>query len=430
MENIYNRFLECTGVSTDTRTLQQDELFFCLKGENFNGNKFAKDAIAKGAKYAVIDEREYELPGKTILVDNVLKTLQNLANYHRRKFSIPVIGITGSNGKTTTKELIAHLLSQHFKVLFTNGNLNNHIGVPLTLLRLKKEYEIAIIEMGANHPGDIQELCDIAEPNYGIITNIGKAHLAGFKNIEGVIETKTALYRSVEKVSGTLFVNADDSILMKVIPAISKIEYSAQSSSNATIHGELIELTPLIHLKWNSVTYSSEALSTKIIGEYNFYNLLAAISIANYFEVPVTKINQGVESYSNENNRSQLKITAKNQLIMDAYNANPSSMSSAINSFDKVSHSNKLMILGDMFELGDESQIEHQKIVDLVREKQLTTYFVGERFYACRGEFEQQQFFQTKNAAIQRLKSQSPIDALILLKGSRGMALESLVDFL
>lgn len=429
MEKIYAKFLDCSGISTDTRTIEKDNLFICLKGQNFNGNLFAGDAVQKGAKYVLIDEKEYEIEGKTILVDNCLKTLQKLANYHRSKFNIPVIGITGSNGKTTTKELTAHLLSQSYNILFTKGNLNNHIGVPLTLLLLKKEHQIAIIEMGANHPDDIKELCDIANPGYGIISNIGKAHLQGFKNIEGVIKTKTDLYKSVAKNKGILFVNFDDKILKNNIPAqTAAVYYSGADNNTSHIKGQLIRLTPFIHFKWSNQGYESPELITQIIGEYNFYNLLAAITVADYFNVQIDLINKGIETYRNENNRSQLTRTERNELIMDAYNANPSSMHSAIISFSKIERPDKLMILGDMFELGDESQEEHKTIIETAEKTNITTYFIGKNFYSLRGN--KTNFFESKDNFISYIKELLPSNYLILLKGSRGISLESLVSFL
>jgi len=429
MEKIYAKFLDCSGVSTDTRTIEKDNLFICLKGQNFNGNLFAGDAVQKGAKYVLIDEKEYEIEGKTILVDDCLKTLQELAKYHRSKFKIPVIGITGSNGKTTTKELTAHLLSQSYNILFTKGNLNNHIGVPLTLLLLKKEHQIAIIEMGANHPDDIKELCTIAEPDYGIISNIGKAHLEGFKNIEGVIKTKTDLYKSVANSNGTLFVNFDDKILKNNVPdKTTTIYYSGADNNNAPIKGRLIRLTPFIHFKWCNQRYESPELITQIIGEYNFYNLLAAITVANHFNVPPDLINTGIETYRNENNRSQLTKTERNELVMDAYNANPSSMHSAISSFSKIERPNKLMILGDMFELGTESEEEHRIIIETAERTNITTYFIGKNFYGLRDD--KNNFFESKDDFINYIKVRSLNDYLILLKGSRGIALESLVSFL
>lgn len=429
MEKIYSKYLECTGVSTDTRTIEKGNLFFCLKGENFDGNTFAKKAIELGAKYVMIDNVDYQIEGKTILVENVLKSLQHLANFHRRQLRIPIIGITGSNGKTTTKELTAHLLSQKFNTLSTKGNLNNQIGVPITLLKITKKHEIAVIEMGANHPGDIKDLCEIAEPNYGIICNIGKAHLEGFKNLEGVIETKTALYRSVQQNKGTLFVNIDDNILMNNLPGEGNyIYYSGEDNVKATIKGNLIKLTPFIHLKWSEGVYHSNGIETQIIGEYNFYNLLTAITIANYFGVNSDKINQAIKVYTNENNRSQLKETQKNTLIMDAYNANPSSMNSAINSFVKVDHTSKIMILGDMFELGLESELEHQKLIEKVEETSLPAYFVGERFYEFKND--KNNFFKTKGEFREFLIQNPILKSLILIKGSRGIALETLIDLL
>ncbi|HRO75073.1 MAG TPA: UDP-N-acetylmuramoyl-tripeptide--D-alanyl-D-alanine ligase, partial [Crocinitomicaceae bacterium] len=307
--------------------------------------------------------------------------------------------------------------------------LNNHIGGPLTLLKLKKEHQIAIIEMGANHPNDIQELCEIAEPNYGIISNIGKAHLLGFKNIDGVIQTKTALYRAVQQNNGLLFVNSDDEILCKNLPtSVKYLFYSAAEKQDLYITGKLVKLTPFIHLKWKNQDYESPELETQIIGEYNFYNLLAAITIATHFKVDPEKINTAIRDYRNENNRSQLVKTAKNELIMDAYNANPSSMKSAINSFNKIEHSNKLMILGDMFELGDETFEEHKNIVKLAQDTHIKTFFVG-NYFATHAQ-QENNFFKDKETLRTYLNEHSIANYLILLKGSRGIALESLVDLL
>lgn len=430
MENIYSHFLQCSSVSTDTRTIAKDTLFICLKGENFNGNKFALEALNKGAKFVLIDEKEYYIDHRTLLVEDCLKTLQELANFHRKQFNIPIIGITGSNGKTTTKELTAHLLSQQYNVLYTKRNLNNHIGVPLTLLNLREEHELAIIEMGANHPDDIKELCNISAPNFGIITNIGKAHLLGFKTIEGVIQTKTALYRSVIANNGTLFVNHDDSILTEHCSFYPKVNYyTGQGTTSSFISGSLTRLTPFIHLTWQSDSFKSQDLETQIIGEYNFYNLLAAITIATYFNVSTNNINKGIISYRNENNRSQLKATDTNELIMDAYNANPSSMTSAINSFSKIERSNKTMILGDMFELGEESFEEHSKIILLANQTNIPTFFIGKYFYEHKSP-DSSNFFESKEDFISYLKIQPFVHQFILLKGSRGIALEELLTFL
>jgi UDP-N-acetylmuramoyl-tripeptide--D-alanyl-D-alanine ligase len=359
-------------------------------------------------------------------VENCLKALQELANFHRKQFNIPILGITGSNGKTTTKELTAHLLAQKYTILCTKGNLNNHIGVPLTLLNITHQHEIAIIEMGANHLGDIKELCEIAEPTYGIITNIGKAHLLGFKTIEGVIETKTALYKSVCANKGLLFANNDDEILLKNLPVQSNVLlYSGKQNHQAKVTGELIRLTPFIQLKWTSKNYTSPEVKTEIIGEYNFYNLLAAITIADFFEVSPELINKGIETYRNENNRSQLKQTNHNDLILDAYNANPSSMSSAISSFKKIDRVNKLMILGDMFELGVESSSEHLKIIQLAEESGISTFFIGNYFFEHKKN--KSNFFASKEDFKKHLETFQIVNHFILLKGSRGIALEELI---
>lgn len=428
MIELYKKFKECSHVSIDTRTLQNGCLFFCIKGANFNGNKFAEEALNKGAKFVVIDDEDYFIDQRTILVENSLKALQDLASYHRSKLSIPIIGITGSNGKTTTKELIGHLLSQKFNVLYTAGNFNNHIGVPLTLFRINENHDMAIIEMGANQPNDIQELCEIAAPTFGIITNIGKAHLLGFKNLDGVIKTKTALYRYIAENNGTLFVNLDDEILLNNIPhGVSMITYSTTGKTVATVQGKLDKLTPLLHLSWQNESYNSPTIATQIIGEYNFFNLVAAITIADYFKVDSEQINKGIESYVNENNRSQLVKTTTNEMILDAYNANPTSMRSAIQSFAKIDRTTKIMVLGDMFELGEETFKEHQAIVHLVEQTKIPCYFIGEHFYEHASS---PSFFKTKEEFIVYLSENSITNSFLLIKGSRGIALEKITAYL
>lgn len=423
---IFDLFYTCTGVCTDTRKITKDCLFICLKGENFNGNLFAKEALQKGAKYVICDEEKYANDTSIFYVPDALKYLQKIANIHRKKMNIPVLGITGSNGKTTTKELVAQVLKQKFKVLFTEGNLNNHIGVPLTLLRLQENHEFAIIEMGANKFKDIEELCAIAEPNYGIISNIGKAHLEGFINFEGVIRTKKELYDSILLNQGELFVNQDDSILTSILPDNIQIHTYA-SKSNADIKGELIELTPFVKLKWETAGYQSPVIQTKMIGEYNFTNFLAAICIGHYFGVPSDQINKAIESYESTNNRSQLHKTERNTLILDAYNANPSSMQSAIRSFSLIENDSKLLILGDMFELGPDSESEHSKIIELNSELGNSCIYIGKNFYALA---QSENFFENKEAFIS-YNSENPISSkLILLKGSRGIGLEALVPYL
>ncbi len=424
MEQLFKLFYQTTGVCTDTRKIEKDSLFICLKGDNFNGNEFANEALQKGAKYVICDEKEYANNETIFLVNNCLLFLQNLANHHRLQFNIPVIGITGSNGKTSSKELINATLSKKFKVLATIGNLNNHIGVPLTLLRLTDEHEIAIIEMGANKFKDIEELCNIAEPNYGIITNIGKAHLEGMKSFEGILKTKSELYVSILENEGKLIVNGDDDVLMNAAPkGVPRRTYGQKTTND--ISGELIALTPLIEMRWSMEGYTSPAIKTSMIGKYNFYNFLAAIAFGIEFGVTPEEINEAISSYEPTNNRSQVSKTAKNTLILDCYNANPTSMRSAIESFAMIDNDRKIFILGDMLELGEESKKEHEGVIGLLKETKLNGILVGPIFNSLKnkGGFTS---FETLSEAENHLKELNPNDRLILLKGSRGIGLEKL----
>lgn len=424
MKDLYLKFSECNGVCTDTRMITADCIFFALKGENFNGNEFAAEALQKGAKYAVIDDEKYFVANQTVLVDDVLTTLQQLAHYHRKQFHIPVIGITGSNGKTTSKELIAAVLQKKYSLLYTKGNLNNHIGVPLTLLQLHKEHEIAIIEMGANKPGDIQELCEIADPDFGIITNIGKAHLEGFGGFEGVLKTKTELYRWIAQMGQHLFVNADNEILKNAIPK--GLSYSSYGAGGE-VKGHILKLDPFIHFQWEVDQYKSRSLSTQLVGAYNLDNFLAAACIGHYFGVENDSISDALSSYSPNNNRSQVKRTERNLLIIDCYNANPTSMDSALSSFAAIDHPNKWVILGDMRELGDSEMEEHQVIINRVQNENLQSIFVGPVFAALLKHRENvfEKVSDLSNSSLKEIR-----EAIVLLKGSRGIALEQLIEHL
>jgi UDP-N-acetylmuramoyl-tripeptide--D-alanyl-D-alanine ligase len=421
MEKLVELFYDSSGVCTDTRNIKKDSLFIALKGANFNGNSFAKEAIQTGAKFAIVDEKEYADDKNIFYVSNSLVFLQKLANFHRKQFQIPVIGITGSNGKTTSKELINSVLSEKYKTLCTIGNLNNHIGVPLTLLSIEKSHELAIIEMGANKPGDIQELVEIAEPNYGIITNIGKAHLEGFKTLEGVIKTKTELFNFIEKENGFVVYNADDEVISKQCSRI-PFKFSYGTKGLADLKGELIQLNPFVVLKWKSDNYESPEIQTKLVGSYNFYNFLAAISFGVQFGITSELINKAIESYTPTNNRSQVMKTEKNTLIVDCYNANPSSMRSALESFVSNTQLNKIAILGDMLELGTDSIHEHQKIIDYCEENQLSYLTVGRIFKEVNSKgFDSIQDLESFLSA-HLLENKS-----ILLKGSRGISLEKII---
>lgn len=430
MENLLFRpFYNSSGVCTDTRNIQQDCLFICIRGERFDGNSFAIRALEEGAAHVIVDNADFYTDSERMtLVENSVDYLQRLANYHRRKFQIPVIGITGSNGKTTTKELIYAVLSQKFNVLATRGNLNNHLGVPLTLLQLNSNHEIAIIEMGANRFKDIEELCTIAEPNYGIITNIGKAHLEGFKSFEGVLKTKKELYEAIEKVGGTLIYNADDEILEGILPSsISHFNYAA--NSNADVIGQITKVNPFIGLKWKHGHYESPSLQTHLVGNYNMYNFLAAISFGVYFGVENEDICAAIESYNPTNNRSQVKDTDSNTLILDCYNANPTSMRSALESFVMNENPYKLFILGDMKELGEDTAMEHLAIIRQIEQLGILGYTIGEEFEKLDSENVLQSFRHTEDFI--RFLSENPIhDRLILLKGSRSIGLEKLEDYL
>lgn len=426
MQELYTKFLETSGVSTDTRKIEKDCLFVALKGANFNGNTFADEALAQGAKYVLIDEEAYQKDARYLLVKDCLETLQKLANYHRKQFQIPVLGITGSNGKTSTKELIAAVLQKKYKVLFTEGNLNNHIGVPLTLLRLNGSHQIAVIEMGANKFKDIEELCTIAEPNYGIITNIGRAHLEGFGSFEGVLKTKLELYSAVAQNEGILFQNGDDPILVDNTPfGTSTIQYG--KDGHYSVNGQLIELNPFVVLRWTAEDFLSDKIQTNLIGEYNFYNFLAAMAIGRHFDVSPNKISQAIAEYKPTNNRSQVEKTDKNTLIIDCYNANPSSMASALSSFKQIVHPGKMAILGEMREMGKEEEKEHAKIVDFIQHSGIETLFVGKAFQPVA---KNQKVFTDTEGLINYLNTLDLRDKLILLKGSRGIQLEKAIPVL
>ncbi len=425
MDNSFTHFYSSTGICTDTRKIEKDCLFVCIQGDNFDGNTFASEALKQGAYHVIVDNPKFFVENSQMtLVQNSVTYLQNLANHHRKQFDIPVIGITGSNGKTTSKELINAVLSKKYNVLATIGNLNNHLGVPFTLLRITKEHDIAIIEMGANKFKDIEELCEIAEPTHGIITNIGRAHLEGFINIEGVIKTKKELYDSVERKKGTLFINADDDILNEILPSsIKSISYGEKN--DADISGELVSLSPFVEMNWKSNNYSSENLMMQMVGKYNFYNYLAAITIGKDFGVSDELINEALVNYSPENKRSQIVKTDRNTLILDCYNANPTSMSSALESFAINVATNKICILGDMKELGIESMQEHQKIITLLEELNLQAYVVGEDFSLVNSCNILHKFKDVTE--LNNYLQQFPLEKeLILIKGSNSIHLDRL----
>jgi UDP-N-acetylmuramoyl-tripeptide--D-alanyl-D-alanine ligase len=436
---LYKIYLKHPVVCTDTRAIRKDALFFCLKGNNFNGNAFAYEAIEKGAAYVIIDEAEYRRNEKYILVKDALSSLQELARHHVTKLKtqnskFKIIGITGTNGKTTSKELIYAVLSKKYSTAATAGNFNNHIGVPLSILSVSKDSEIAIIEMGANHPGEIAQLCEIACPDYGLITNIGIAHTEGFGSLENIISTKKALYDYVGKIKGLLFVNGNDSLLMKLSENINKITFGNNKVFDC--YAELVENNPFVKLKWKSNVFTQNTelktqnfvIQTSLIGAYNFDNILAAICIGKYFKVSDEQIKQALEDYKPDSYRSQFMDTGKNKIIMDAYNANPASMELAVNNFAELKFDNKIAIIGDMFELGKNALSEHEKIIRLLKKQKFEkTILVGPLFSEVNDGI---QSFPDSETACQYLKSNPLFNKTILIKGSRGMKLEKILEAL
>ncbi len=429
---LYSIYLKHPTVCTDTRKIISESIFFALKGENFNGNSFAHQALKAGASYAVIDEPDYKVNEKCILVNDVLTTLQQLALYHRKQLDIPCIGLTGSNGKTTTKELINSVLSQKYKTYATIGNLNNHIGVPLTILSITNTTEIAIIEMGANHQKEIEMLCEICLPNYGLITNVGKAHLEGFGGFEGVKKGKGELYHFLQKNHQTLFINTDNTHLveMKGEKIFSKIITYGTSKENF-VSGKLIANNPFLCVEWESENTKSKVQSA-LTGAYNFENILAAVAVGLTFGLHPKEINKGIESYLPQNHRSQIIKTKNNTLIGDYYNANPTSMIAAINNLAQLQENNKVLILGDMFELGCEAEKEHLSVFKEAYDKQFKLcVFVGKEFYKLKAYGNKQiLFFNTTTDALEYFKNATLKDNFILLKGSRSMKLETLLEVL
>ena len=424
VEQVYNAFLGCDQkVTTDTRNIAKNDLFFALKGPNFNGNKFAEKALELGAKYAVIDEKEYFIEGKTFLVENVLETLQNLARHHREKINIPVVAITGTNGKTTTKELLGAVLTSQYNILITEGNLNNHIGVPLTLLQLNKQHEIAVIEMGASKIGDIKELVEIALPNYGIITNIGKAHLEGFGDVETIKRTKFELYDFIIKNKGGVVINNEDELLTSYIPK--EIDKFTYGFSKADVTGKVVKQTPTLEMELTMEENAPKMVKTNLLGAYNQNNILAAACVGKIFKVSKENIEWSIAHYSPTNNRSQLVKTSKNTVIADCYNANPTSTMESLISFNQIESSQKLVILGDMLELGASSEVEHQAIVDYLESKSLKAILVGKCYQKTKSGFTT---FKDTLQLIPYLKQDGLENSLVLLKGSRGIKLEMLLE--
>ncbi|HEY9001866.1 MAG TPA: UDP-N-acetylmuramoyl-tripeptide--D-alanyl-D-alanine ligase [Mucilaginibacter sp.] len=434
--DLYKIFQKHPVISTDTRKIAPGSLFFALKGEKFDANTFAEQAIASGAAYAVIDNPEYQKGDQYLLVEDVLAALQDLARYHRHQLTIPVIGLTGTNGKTTTKELINAVLSQYFNTYATQGNLNNHIGVPLTILSINASHEAAVIEMGANHQKEIELLCTISQPSHGLITNVGKAHLEGFGGVEGVKKGKGELYDYLKTSGGITFVNgdSDDLMAMQQARALQNVVLYGINNPKALVSGELIENSPYLTLQWtNNATGENYVVKSQLTGAYNLDNILAAICIGVYFKLSAEVINEGISGYQPKNNRSQITQTATNTLICDYYNANPSSMAVAIENLGKIEAKHKVLVLGDMFEMGQESAAEHAAIIKKAMEAPVNErIFIGGGFAGQKSAVESQKsgviFYKTAEDAIEGLKANPIRNATVLIKGSRGMALERLVE--
>ncbi|MEO8533655.1 MAG: UDP-N-acetylmuramoyl-tripeptide--D-alanyl-D-alanine ligase [Flavobacterium sp.] len=425
IQDIHNLFLQCKSVSIDTRKIETNSMFFAIKGENFDANTFAQQALDLGALFVVIDNASYFIDERTILVQDSLETLQKLAKFHRSYLGLPVIALTGSNGKTTTKELINVVLSKKFKIKATVGNLNNHIGVPLTLLSFTKDTEFGIVEMGANHKKEIEFLCEIAEPDYGYITNFGKAHLEGFGGVEGVIQGKSEMYKYLVENDKTAFINLEDPIQVEKSKAIRSFTFGI-NKNEADVRISSIEANPFVAIK-----YEDFAVNSNLIGLYNANNINAAVAMGIYFKVENNDIKAAIESYTPDNNRSQLLKKGTNQIILDAYNANPSSMAVAIANFIQLDNPDKIMILGDMFELGNESTQEHKIIVDsVISQNQSACYLIGKAFYTHRISNENVHFFETFDSFADHLKTVEFNNNTILIKGSRGMALERTLEYI
>ncbi|MDG1385027.1 MAG: UDP-N-acetylmuramoyl-tripeptide--D-alanyl-D-alanine ligase [Flavobacteriaceae bacterium] len=425
LEQLHQLFLESSGVSTDTRNIKQNALFFALKGVNFNGNTFAHQALESGAKYVVIDEVVSPANERFILVDNVLETLQALANFHRKHLGLPIIALTGSNGKTTTKELIHAVLKPHFKTVATVGNLNNHIGVPLTLLSMTVATEIGIVEMGANHAKEIAMLCEIAQPNIGYITNFGKAHLEGFGSEQGVVKAKSELYDYLKANSGIIILNSDDPKQVAQVGAYDRI-YTFSEALETAVNVKLTATQPFLSLALQNIT-----INTNLVGNYNVYNCAAALAIGTHYKLTPLQLKEGIEAYVPANNRSQIIKQNTNEILLDAYNANPSSMEVALDNFKSIQNSHKLAVLGDMFELGTTSVKEHLEVVNqAMLTKGCIFYFVGSHFFEHKTDHPKLQFFKTFDDLQLHLEQSTISNTSILIKGSRGMALERVLELI
>ena len=424
LKKLYKKFCESSGFTTDTRKIERNNIFFALKGENFNGNAFAQQALKMGCAYVVIDEKQIINDDRYLLVEDVLTTLQQLATYHRKTLKIPILALTGSNGKTTTKELIASVLKKKFKVLATKGNLNNHIGVPLTLLSIKTSHEIAVIEMGANHQKEIHDLCEIAQPDMGLITNIGSAHLEGFGGIKGVIKGKTEMYDYLKQNKRSVFFNIDNPLLESLVPKnINTFSYGVSSKAYCSFN--IIKEND-----YATISYDNTLMKSQLQGDHQYENIAVAVCIGKYFNINTKDISDAINEYIPSDNRSQELKTAKNMIFLDAYNANPTSMKVSLHHFLKGSNINKIVILGDMFELGEYSKSEHTAIIKLLEaHKNIEAYLVGQAFYENKKD-NTFKYFKNTQECFNYIKQNQLKDKSILIKGSRSMKLEKLTDIL
>ena len=426
INELYDLFLKHRKVSTDSRQIDRGSLFFALKGEHFDGNKFAEEALEKGAAYAIVDDPNVAVKPGVLLTGNVLETLQELAILHRKHIKMPVIGITGTNGKTTTKELVYAVLSTRYKTFATSGNLNNHIGLPISILNIRESDELAVIELGANHIGEIAFLCSIADPDFGLITNVGKAHLEGFGSFEGVVKAKTELYHYLQNKNGVVFVNNEDRLLMEYSSGLKTITYGEEAGSDCRF--ELVSEFPGLAIDWHTASGTIK-INSSLYGEYNFHNINAAICIGNHFKISPEQVKAGIDSYVPRNQRSELIRSKKNTIYMDAYNANPTSMELALKNFQRVPESKKMLILGDMLELGDNADEEHLRIVSLIKALSFdNVFYVGPLF--SRVLDDDKNVFPDVTQAVKWFESAPPSGYAILIKGSRKIELEKFLDIL